>query len=245
VLPLLPALAASSPFAEGKATGLLDTRLAHYKQNATLVPSMAGGIIPEPIFTEAEYRDQVLGRIDAELAPHDPQRILVGHEWLNARGAIVRFDRMALELRLLDTQECPRADIAIAATVAETVRSLVEEMWIGLKEQQAFPQALLARTLDDAIARGPMAPADPAPAKAFGAPSARTAPTLGDLWAWIMTHFQAGPDELEDAIDLIVTEGTLAERILAAAGPEPSRQRLAAVYEELCACLASGRQLGE
>jgi hypothetical protein len=29
------------------------------------------------------------------------------HEWVNARGAIARFDRSAIEIRVLDVAECP------------------------------------------------------------------------------------------------------------------------------------------
>lgn len=240
VLPLLPALAASSPFCEGRATGLLDTRLQHYKANATLVPAMAGGIIPEPLYTIPEYQQGVFARIDAELLPHDPERLLVGHEWCNARGAIARFDRMALELRLIDTQECPRADIAIAAAASDAMRALVEERWISWKEQKAFPHAPLAGLLDAAIARGPGAPvADPRFAAAFGAHGAKT---LGELWAALLEQAYTGPAVQGEALDLILSQGTLAERILRATGPAPARARLVEVYGELCGCLARGRQ---
>jgi gamma-glutamyl:cysteine ligase YbdK (ATP-grasp superfamily) len=242
VLPLLPALAASSPFCEGRATRFLDTRLEHYRTNSTLVPAMAGGIIPEPIFTEAEYRARVLGRIDAELLEFDHERVLVGHEWINARGAIARFDRMALELRLIDTQECPRADLAIAAAAADAMRALVEERWSSWSTQKSFPHAPLAKQLDEAIIRGPAARVlDPEFSAAFGAPLAKT---LGEVWAALLTQAFSGPVSLGAALELIQAKGTLAERILAAAGRDASRARLAEVYDELCACLASGRLFG-
>ena len=38
LLPILPALAASSPFVDGRATGLLDTRLEVYRDNARARP---------------------------------------------------------------------------------------------------------------------------------------------------------------------------------------------------------------
>src|SRR6185436_17954014 len=40
VLPILPALCASSPVIGGKPTGLLDTRLGYYKTNQTKIPSI-------------------------------------------------------------------------------------------------------------------------------------------------------------------------------------------------------------
>src|SRR5688500_16439701 len=40
VLPILPALCASSPILDGKLTGLLDTRLTYYKNNQAKIPSI-------------------------------------------------------------------------------------------------------------------------------------------------------------------------------------------------------------
>ena len=50
VLPLLPALCASSPILGGKASGYLDTRLTYYKTNQSRIPSITGQVIPEAIF---------------------------------------------------------------------------------------------------------------------------------------------------------------------------------------------------
>src|SRR5690606_34786160 len=116
VLPLLPALAASSPVVDGHATGTLDNRLAVYAENCRRVPSVSGAVVPEPVYSRADYETGLLGRIYRDLAPLDPAGTL-RHEWVNARGAIARFDRSAIEIRLLDTQECPAADIAVAALV--------------------------------------------------------------------------------------------------------------------------------
>src|SRR5262249_40425651 len=58
-LPILPALAASSPFADGRASGWADTRLDHYRNNARRVPSVTGSVIPEPVFTPAAYRHEI------------------------------------------------------------------------------------------------------------------------------------------------------------------------------------------
>ena len=48
-------------------------------------------------------------------------------EWLNARGAIARFGRGTIEIRVLDVQECPQADLAICAAVVEVLQALVAE----------------------------------------------------------------------------------------------------------------------
>ena len=90
VLPLLPALAASSPFKEGKLTGQLDSRLETYRLNSRKIPSIAGRVIPERAFTQAEYDAMIFEPMFRDIAPHDPEGILQD-EFLNARGAIARL----------------------------------------------------------------------------------------------------------------------------------------------------------
>lgn len=123
ILPILPALAASSPFMGGVNTGLLDGRMAAYARHQRALPSSMGQLIPDTVCSQAEYRERVLAPMYAELARLDPTGVLQ-HEWLNARGAIPRFDRMALEIRVIDMQECPRADLAIAAACSRVIQGL-------------------------------------------------------------------------------------------------------------------------
>jgi len=125
LLPILPALAASSPIAEGSPTGWLDYRLECYRTNSERIPSMTGLVIPEPVSSEAEYRERILEPMYQAIAPFDPEGVLQD-EWLNSRGAIARFDRDAIEIRVIDTQECPRADIAIAAAAVAVLRAWYE-----------------------------------------------------------------------------------------------------------------------
>jgi hypothetical protein len=94
LLPLLPALAASSPFVEGRHHGMLDARLDVYRHNARRVPSLTGAVVPEAVFTRSGY-EALLASLYADLDPLDPDGTL-RHEWVNARGAIARFDRMAM-----------------------------------------------------------------------------------------------------------------------------------------------------
>ena len=68
----------------------------------------------------------LLETIYADLAPLDPEGIL-RHERGNGRGCIARFDRMALEIRLIDVQECPRMDLAIAEAAVAVSQALVED----------------------------------------------------------------------------------------------------------------------
>jgi hypothetical protein len=147
LLPILPGLAASSPVVDGRLTGIMDNRLAAYRTNCARVPSITGAVVPEAVYTIEEYREEILERIYADLAPHDPEGIL-RHEWVNARGAIPRFERMTIEIRVLDVQECPATDVAYAEIIVATLKALCEEAWCGLQALQAWDGQALSRLLD-------------------------------------------------------------------------------------------------
>ena len=240
VLPLIPALAASSPVVEGRSTGILDNRLEFYRTNSERVRSMTADVIPEPVYGFDEYQDRVLGVLDRELEEIGADQVLRGQEFANARGAIARFDRMAIEIRLIDAQECAEADLAVAAAVSGVVRALVEERWASLRCQRAWSTPELVELLQTAIRKGPDAEIlDRSYSKAFGVESSETL-TMGKLWRRIAETTFDGSTDLEGALQTILRQGTLAQRILAALGQEFDRRKLKSVYGELCGCLASG-----
>jgi hypothetical protein len=146
VLPLLPALAASSPLMDGSSTGRLDTRLHLYRGNARRVPSLTGRVIPEPVFTRQDYEGRLLQGIYDDLALLDPEGVL-RHEWVNARGCIARFDRGAIEIRLLDVQECPVADLAVVAAATAAVWALCDGAFGEPEAARAWPAEPLAAIL--------------------------------------------------------------------------------------------------
>ncbi len=240
-LPLLPALAASSPIMDGKPTGALDNRLAVYRSNARRIPSISGHVIPEPVYSRREYEQGLLQGIYDDLAPHDPEGVL-RHEWVNARGAIARFDRSAIEIRVLDTQECPAADIALAALIVETVRALGDEAWCGIRHLMEWDtralEAIFLASVNDA---DQAIIADRHYLAAFGYPE-RGPCRARDLWQHLMEALPAaGVDPARRRIlDLYLRRGALARRIGDALGPAPSRDALMRVYGRLCDCLAAG-----
>jgi gamma-glutamyl:cysteine ligase YbdK (ATP-grasp superfamily) len=242
VLPLLPGLAASSPFMEGRESGRLDSRLDVYRNNARRVPAVSGVVIPEQVFTRADYEGRLLKSIYQDLAPHDPEGVL-HHEWVNARGCIARFDRMAIEIRLLDIQECPASDIAVAAAVIAAVRCLVEERFCNTQTQRAFHESALARVLDAGIREGDQALVeDRALLDAFGYPGTGPA-RVREVWQHLVeTLLAARPEyrEVEAALSLYFKRGCLARRIVDATGRAPSRAQIESVYAELARCLTQG-----
>ena len=247
LLPLLPALAASSPLVEGRFTPRLDNRLELYRNNQEKLPSLTGKVIPEAVFTAEDYRRVIFGPMLRDIAPHDPEKILRG-EFLNSRGAIARFDRGSIEIRLIDVQECPRADLAIALLVVEVLKHLVDETWSPLEHQQSFDvdalAALLRRTTADA---DQVLIHDRDLLDALGV-THKTALRAGELWKHLLDEVYAGvgaPDESwRDLLESMLERGPLARRLRNDLGSEPSRSQILDTYGELADCLLEGRLYG-
>lgn len=121
----LPAVSASSPFIEGKEGLDVDNRLSFYKENQQEVPSVAGDVIPDYIETLKGYKRDVIGRYSADLAAAGADETLLNREWVNSRGIIIRFDRCALEVRVMDEQECIKMDVALACFIRAAVRGMI------------------------------------------------------------------------------------------------------------------------
>jgi gamma-glutamyl:cysteine ligase YbdK (ATP-grasp superfamily) len=250
ILPILPAICASSPMIEGRITGLMDNRLDVYQHNARKVPSVSGRTIPEPVYTQADYQRVILERIYADLAPHDPEGML-RHEWANARGAIARFERDAIEIRVMDVQECPAADTAICTSVTGVLQAIVGERWAELASQQAWDIDTLhrifvacVRDAEQAVIR------EPAYLNALGMFAKEC--TARELWQHLIACTRPVSDEdagVRGPIEHILARGPLSRRILRAVtgsdkpepGTAPDPQRVRAVYRTLCECLAAGR----
>ena len=247
LLPVIPALSASSPIVDGRVSRWLDARMEVYRSNARQIPSVMGVVIPERVFSRSEY-DGLLESIYADLAPHDPEGVL-RHPWVNARGCIARFDRGSVEIRVIDSQECALADVAVSAAVTGAVRALTEERLSSSAEQRSWSEHELAsifrevlETADGTVLR------DERYLRCLGYPEPPPC-TAADVWRHLVTESfpAAASDELLPAIETIVSRGSLAKRILGAIGGAPrpdeavSAGRLREVYGELGNCLAEGR----
>lgn len=243
ILPLLPALAASSPIVEGQFTGTMDNRLDVYRFNARRIPSVSGQIIPEPAFDEASYRNLILEPMYADIAPFDPEETL-RDEFLNARGAIARFGRGSIEIRLLDIQESPRADLAICAAVCGALQLMVAERWTPLGEQKMLTTERLHRILLNTIRdAGEAAIDDPDYLRQFGIESGLL--TAAEVWDEVVQAVAASrPDwsqHFRAPLELIGVQGTLAKRIRKRLPDHPPKEAIASIYRELADCLAEGQ----
>ena len=188
----------------------------------------------------------------ARFAPFDPEGILQD-EFLNSRGAIPRFGRGSIEIRVIDVQESPMADLALAALTIGALRLLTEESLSTLRQQQAMEVRELASVFLDCVREGEKAVVrDAAYLGALG--MGKGATSAQEIW-W---HFLEGVDKagfLPDKdqtrrLGTLLRRGTLARQILLAldlpggrvGDPPPlvPRAWLQEVYRSLATCLTSG-----
>jgi carboxylate-amine ligase len=237
-LPILPALAASSPFVDGRRSGWTDYRMRVYCDNAQAFPSIAGMVIPETITHSQAYRERILAPMFRDIAPHDPDKLLQ-QEWLNSRGAIARFDRNAIEIRVIDTQECPRADLAIAGAAIALVRILYDAGKTDLAAQQEMPTPALAAILQACIRDAELALIDqPHYLRLLGIPGDSCIVKI--LWEKLMERMPEAQRE-SDVLHTILQHGPLARRLLRTVGEGDTKAKLPGIYQQLCDCLEAGR----
>jgi len=244
-LPILPALAASSPWADKRPAGAMDHRLVMYRDHQRRVPTSMGQVIPETCASPAEYQTQVLAPMYREVGEYGAVRCKgdageLQHEWLNARGAIPRFERSAIEIRVLDTQECPLADIAVAAATAALVRQLYDG---PCAEGLCGPDtADLVTIFDACIEHADEARIEDACYLELLGLDSRPR-KASELWKTLVERLSG--DGLLDSqwlapLQLILEQGPLARRLERALDTDPGRLR--DVYHELCECLHDNRQ---
>ncbi|MDR3441935.1 MAG: glutamate-cysteine ligase family protein [Legionella sp.] len=239
ILPLLPALAASSPILEGKATGLLDSRLHFYSQNQQRIPSITGAVIPEFIRTEEEYINRILNPMYADIRPYDPKGILQ-YPWLNSRGAIPKFDHKAIEIRIIDTQECVTADIAIAKVVHAILKNWFHSSHYYLEKPCETNR--LKHMFDKSIKSGLSAVVEDSELLIqWQVPKSQK--TCCDIWSYLIEKNSSMLQQKEQlALELILAQGNLSERILRAAGKNAPLDSIKKIYEQLTFCLLTNQQ---
>ncbi|GEO04607.1 glutamate--cysteine ligase [Adhaeribacter aerolatus] len=246
LLPLIPALSAASPAMDGKITHFADTRLEVYRQNQARIPSIAGKIIPEAVFTKADYESIILNRVYQDIAPYDPDGILQD-EYLNSRGAIARFERQAIEIRIIDNQECPLADLAILQLVVAVLKLLVSEKWCSWGTQQKWSEDDLLLIFLDVVKQGQSAEIKNKTYCSLFNLNAKPAYTAGEIWQHLFSETLstvAFPPEVKSALEVILHKGNLSDRLLRALGPAPTPEKIKSLYLQLADCLAQGKMFG-
>lgn len=204
VLPIIPALAASSPIVEGK-TFYLDSRLYYYEKNQKKVPFITGKVIPEYITTIKEYKKKILSTMYKEISKYDTENILQ-KEWLNSRGAIPRFDRNAIEIRIMDIQESPRMDFALINLFVEMIKFLVNKNYT-----ENFSLYTLYKIYKESIKNGTNTTLPQEYLKIWGMNT-----NIRNIKEFITSILKTipYPETYIESINIILKQGNLSERIL-------------------------------
>lgn len=240
LLPLMPALTASSPILDGRPTGWLDARLNVYLHNQDRLPALTGRLIPEQVESEREYEERIFAPIMAAIAPFDPQGIMDKY-FLNARGAIARFDRGAIEIRILDVQECPLADCSIAGLIIETLRGLVAASRSEFALQGLVETEMLRELFLHVIKDGGEAVIENVDyLRLFGLP--RKGMRVSEIWQSLYERYSSSfALAARASLELILDQGCLSTRIVRGLQGDYRRENLREVYRRLADSLKNNR----
>lgn len=240
LLPIIPALSASSPIIDGQPAGFLDMRLEAYRHNQDRLPVIVGDVIPEAVFTRTDYETQIFSPINEAIAPFDTEHLLQRY-FLNSRGAIARFDRGAIEIRIIDIQEAPVMDMAIVELIVAALRWLVDERGPALLAQMKVPTSVLKNIFLQVIQLGGNIPLNFTPYQDWWGNISATI-TPNKIWRLL---YEAIKPRLQpasqEAIEIILDVGSLSERILVAVGSDLRMANIHQTYHRLAECLKANK----
>lgn len=248
LMPYLPALSASSPIYEGRLGPAADNRLAFYRANQEKIPSIAGDVVPEYMESYAQYQRVILRRIYRELRGV-PGAEPLRHEWVNSRGAIVRFYRDAIELRILDTQECVKMDIAVAVFTRNVLKGLTKRILAGTLRLP--PHTMLVEDFNRVVGSGGRAMVD---AEHFSAAKKKGGMKAEKVLRGLLELAEVEGGESDrgylQMVERRLRKGNLSESIRAKVegrsgwGDGGERDYIRGIYEELIQCLEANEPWG-
>jgi glutathione synthase/RimK-type ligase-like ATP-grasp enzyme/gamma-glutamyl:cysteine ligase YbdK (ATP-grasp superfamily) len=250
LIPYLPALAASSPMHDGELQEAVDGRLAWILRHQQRIPESQGVIVPEYVDSFTTYRRRIFQPMYAALDGM-PDTAAIRHEFFNARGAVLRFARKAMEVRVIDTQECVKMDVAVAVFVRSALRWLSRRVLEGRVELP--PHEVLVDDFRAAIRDGSRARVAAPHLAVEDRADDGTAEARDVLRALLEGARRAVRKDEAAYLELagrMIETGTLAEHIRAALEPfadaadEDFTEAARRVYIELMDCLEANEPWG-
>jgi gamma-glutamyl:cysteine ligase YbdK (ATP-grasp superfamily) len=148
ICPYLCAISASSPIYEGRLGDGVDNRLYFYTQNQKEIPSVTGDVIPEYTSSFSQYKTNIIGKYSDDLSKAGADKLVLNKEWVNSRGVIFRFDRRAIEIRIMDEQECIKSDVALSCFIRAALRGLMNQ------DPEFLPHTVLVQDLNAIMMNG-------------------------------------------------------------------------------------------
>jgi gamma-glutamyl:cysteine ligase YbdK (ATP-grasp superfamily) len=112
------------------------------------IPSMSGDVVPEHISSIRQFQTEVVNRYSQDLANAGAGKEILYKEWTNLRSVIFRFNREAIEIKIMDEQECIKSDVALSCFIRATIRGLLAE------ENELPPHHLLVSDYNSIVKNG-------------------------------------------------------------------------------------------
>ena len=159
---------------------------------------------------------------------------------MNSRGAIARFDRNAIEIRVIDVQECPKADLAIAIFIIESLKLLVSEELISFEDQISWHENELFEIFDAVIKDAENTKiTNKEFLRIFGLSQTIE---VKEIWRILFSKVKRNISEKHrESIQFLLNNGSLSSRILKALGEGSSEENIIKVYTKLGECLANNQ----
>jgi gamma-glutamyl:cysteine ligase YbdK (ATP-grasp superfamily) len=228
----LPAISASSPIYEGAIRANVDNRLSFYKVNQREVPSITGDVIPEPVSSFGMYNKEVIERYSHDLAKKGADHTILFKEWVNSRGVIFRFDRSALEVRVMDEQECIKSDVALSCFIRAALRGLISS------KTELLPHSLLVSDFNSVLAYGLNAEV----LNPYGPTARQVCQHLFEVaWANAEDSEKKFLPIVRKRIDGGNLSDVIRERVLKKAQRTDLKEAIVSVYSTLIKCLATNQ----
>ncbi len=202
--------------------------------------------MPEYCESLAGYRRDVLRPMYNAVDKLDDAKV-IRHEWLNARGAVFKFSRRSMEVRVVDAQECVKMDVAIAAFIRGALHDLSAELIRGripMPERRHLVEDFAACVQHGSQARVAAPHVTTLERGDDGKVPVRA--VLDQLIARAGRRLKRAEQPYLELLDVVRERGTLSERIAArlrahAEDDVALREEARAVWLELCDCLADNR----
>lgn len=240
VLPLLPALSASTPFRDGRATGFHSARVRACIDLYDHHPERVGAFVPEPVFDPNDHDREVLGPIaraagnDKRGDGHDPQA-------LNLRSATAHLDQGIISIHGIDAQENPAADMAVTEFAIAVLRALVAGRWSSNYLQRAWSSEDLMSVKLTTIRDGSRATIANRDYLFMLGMLKQEQVLVSELLKHLFVELYGELSEnARGHVGLIIEQGCLAARMLAKAGKRPGTERIRGICAQLAACRTAG-----
>lgn len=237
ILPIIPAICSSTPICESKKMGYQNMRMMHYMANQRKIPNITGHVIPEFVIGFEDYYQNILHPMYQAIKPYDPAGILQ-EEWLNSRGAIARFDRNAVEIRIMDTQECNLADFAAVAVISGMIRYIVEKTDAYMTKP--ISNESLKEILLNMLQSGMSTEVNYKQwIEQLALPKSQYKSAKHVMNDLIEASISYIPQSYHSVLAFWLSHDNLAQRMLKSLSSNFSQEELKALYQKLCDCLAT------